>query len=90
MQKFVVEREIPSAGRMDAETLRSAPCRRMEPRISWEQSYVADDKLFCGVMADSENDIREHRGLGGIPVDRISRVQRVIGPAAVRLSVRFF
>ncbi|HYF18794.1 MAG TPA: DUF4242 domain-containing protein [Ramlibacter sp.] len=87
MLKFLVEREIPNAGQMGAEALKQVAQKScsvqagMGPRISWQQSYVADNKLFCVVLANSEEDIREHGRLGGFPVDRISRVQSVIDPA---------
>lgn len=87
MNKFVVEREIPNAGQMDAQALKQVAQKScavqadMGPRICWQQSYVTDNKLFCVVLAESEDDIREHGRLGGFPVDRISRVQNMIDPA---------
>lgn len=88
MPKFVIEREVPEAGRMTAEQLRDATresnavCRELGPAdIQWVHSYVTDDKIYCVYIAADEDVIREHARCLDIPANRISRVRDVIDPA---------
>ncbi len=87
MPKFVIEREIPGAGKLTPQELRSISekscgvLRDMGPRIQWIQSYVTDDKIYCVYLAPDEAAIREHAALGGFPANRISRVRELIDPS---------
>ena len=87
MPKYVIERDIPDAGRMTPQDLQAVArkscdvLRDMGPRVTWQQSYVTDDKVYCVYIADSEQDVREHAQKGGFPADRISRVSAVIDGA---------
>jgi hypothetical protein len=53
MPKFVIEREIPNAGKLSPEELRAVSqkscgvLRNLGPKIQWVQSYVTDDKVYC-------------------------------------------
>ncbi len=87
MPKFVIEREIPNAGSLTAEQLRGisqTSCgvlQSMGPQITWVQSYVTDDKIYCVYIAPNEEMIRQHAKQGGFPVNSIQRVAAVIDPA---------
>ncbi|NUY79353.1 DUF4242 domain-containing protein [Flavobacterium sp. MAH-1] len=87
MPKYVIEREIPGAGNLTQEQLKSisqTSCdvlRKMSPEINWIHSYVTDDKIFCVYQAPNEEMIREHAERGGFPVNKISKVSTVIDPA---------
>jgi hypothetical protein len=86
MPKFVIERELPGAGRMSRDELRAVSQKSvgilqdMGPKIQWVHSYVTDDKLYCVYNAPSEQLIREHAKCGGFPANRISQVRTVIDP----------
>ena len=86
MPKFVIEREIPEAGKLSAEQLHAIAqkscnvLREMGPRIQWVESYVTDDKIYCIYVAPDEDSVRKHAELGGFPANRISRVRSVIDP----------
>jgi hypothetical protein len=86
MPKYVIERNIPGAGKLGAEELRAVSersctvLRELGPSIQWVESYVTDDKLYCVYIAPSAELIREHAGRGGFPADRIAEVRRVIDP----------
>jgi hypothetical protein len=86
MPKFVIEREIPGAGKLSSAELQGISqkscgvLREMGPRIQWLHSYVTDDKIYCVYIAPDEAAIREHAAKGGFPANRISRVARVIDP----------
>ena len=86
MPKFVIEREIPGAGRLSADELQGISqkscgvLREMGPQIQWLHSYVTDDKIYCVYIAPDEKAIREHAAKGGFPANRVSRIARVIDP----------
>jgi len=86
MPKFVIERDVPGAGRMsqaDLKGMAQKSCdvlREMGPKVQWQQSYVTDDRIFCVYVAENEEAVREHARLGGFPVNRISTVRQVIDP----------
>jgi Protein of unknown function (DUF4242) len=87
--QFVIEREIPGAGRLSESEIRDLSLRSLEtlkqmgPQIQWLQSYVTEDKVYCLYLAPDEDSIREHARRVGIPADRVSAVRRLIDPANV-------
>ncbi len=87
MPKYVVERNIPGAGKLSAKELQGisqTSCgvlREMGPQIQWVQSYVTDDKIYCVYIAPDEQSIREHAEKGGFPADSISPVATIIDPS---------
>lgn len=86
MPKYVVEREIPGAGKLSAAELQAVSqkscsvLRNMGPSIQWVESYVTGDKVYCIYIAPNEQMIREHATAGGFPANRISEVKRMIDP----------
>ena len=87
MPKYVIEREIPSAGKLSPEQLKSisqTSCgvlSNMGPEIQWVQSYVTTDKIYCIYNAPNEEMIREHAKQGGFPANFISEVATIIDPS---------
>ena len=88
MPKFVIEREIPSAGKLSAEQLQAisqTSCgvlREMGPQIQWVQSYVTDDKIYCVYIAPDEETVRKHAQSGGFPANKVSQVRAMIDPTS--------
>jgi hypothetical protein len=88
MPTFVVEREVPGAGRLSPAELKKISmkyCQVLDvlgPRIRWLHSYVTGEKLYCIYEAQSEALIRRHAALGGFPAHRISMITTVIDPVA--------
>ena len=86
MPQFVIEREMPGAGRLRSDELRSASqascnvLRELGPEIQWVHSYVTDDKIYCVYRAPSEELIRQHAELAGLPANSIARVRTTIDP----------
>jgi hypothetical protein len=84
--QFVIEREIPGAGRLSESQIRELVARSLEtlkkmgPQIQWLHSYVTEDKLYCLYLAPDEESIREHARKLGVPADRVSAVRRLIDP----------
>jgi hypothetical protein len=86
MPKFVIEREIPGAGKLSAaelQTISQKSCgvlNSMGPQIQWVHSYVTGDKIYCIYNAPNEETIRRHAKDGGFPANSIARVSAIIGP----------
>jgi hypothetical protein len=86
MPKYVIEREIPGAGKLTAQELKGISQKscgvlsKMGPQIQWVQSYVTGDKIYCVYIAPNEKMVREHAQLGGFPANRVSEVASVIDP----------
>ncbi len=86
MPKYVIEREIPNAGKLSKDELQAISqkscgvLRNLGPQIQWLQSYVTDDKMYCVYIAPNEKMVREHAEQGGFPANRISEVKAVIDP----------
>ena len=86
MPKFVIEREIPGAGKLSPDELRGISqkscgvLQKLGPQIQWVESYVTDDKVYCVYIAPDEKMVREHAQQGGFPANRVSQVRAVIEP----------
>jgi hypothetical protein len=86
MPKYVIERDIPEAGKLSPDQLQAISqkscgvLRDMGPQIQWVHSYVTDDKIYCVYIAPDENAVREHARQGGFPANRISQVRSMIDP----------
>lgn len=86
MPKYVIEREIPGAGKLNPAELKAISeksCRvltSMGPQIQWVQSFVTGDKVYCVYIAPDEASVREHARQGGFPANRVSEVMTVIDP----------
>jgi len=86
MPKFVIEREIPGAGKLTPSELNAISqkscgvLRELGPQIQWVESFVTDDKVYCVYIAPDEAAVREHAKRGGFPANRVSQVRRMIDP----------
>ncbi len=86
MPKYVIEREIPGAGKWSAQELQAISQKsvgvlnQMGPQIQWVQSYVTDDIIYCVYIAPNEEMVREHARQGGFPANRVSAVKLMIDP----------
>ncbi len=86
MPKYVIERELPGAGRLSAADLKAISQKscgvlsNLGPQIQWVHSYVTGDKIYCIYNAPNEEMVREHAQQGGFPANRISQVTSIIDP----------
>jgi len=86
MPKYVIERDIPGAGRLSAQELQAISQKScsvlgaLGPSIQWLQSYVTGDRIYCVYIAPSEALVREHARQGGFPANRVSEVVTIIDP----------
>ena len=87
MNTYVIEREIPDAGKLNAEELQGiskTSCtvlKELGPDIQWVQSYVTDNKIYCVYRAENEEILRTHAAKGGFPINKVSKLSTMISPA---------
>jgi hypothetical protein len=84
--KYIIEREIPGAGKLtpqDLQGISQKSCsvlQNLGPQIQWVESYVTDNKVYCVYIAPSEDMIRAHAQQGGFPANKISEIRTIIDP----------
>ena len=87
MPKYVIEREIPGAGKFSAEQLKAisqTSCgvlSKMGPQIQWVHSYVTTDKIYCVYIAPNKEMLLEHARQGGFPANSVAEISSIIDPA---------
>jgi cell division inhibitor SulA len=86
LPKYVIERELPGAGKLTPDQLTAisqTSCgvlRKLGSEIQWLHSYVTDDKIYCVYIAPNEEMVREHARQGGFPANRVSQIRTTIDP----------
>jgi hypothetical protein len=86
MREYVIEREIPGAGKLSEHEITDISVRSLQvlkglgSQIQWLHSYVTDDRIYCVYLAADEDVIREHARQMGVPANRISAVRKIIDP----------
>jgi hypothetical protein len=86
MPKFLIERNIPGAGKFTPEQLSAisqkscSVIREIGPQVQWLESFVTADKIYCVYIADDAATVYEHAKLGGFPADSVQAVVRMIDP----------
>lgn len=87
MPKYVIEREIPGAGKLTSEQLKGisqTSCgvlSKMGSDIQWQHSYVTEDKIYCVYIAPNKEMVLEHARQGGFPANSVSEISTIIDPA---------
>lgn len=91
MPQYVIERELPGAGKLNPEQLKAIAqkscgvLKDMGPAIEWVHSYVTTDKIYCIYNAANEEMVREHAKQGGFPANVVTEVSAIIDPATAEL-----
>jgi hypothetical protein len=86
MPKYVIERDLPGAGKLSTKDLNGISQKscsilnQLGPQIQWVQSYVTDNKIYCVYIAPNAETVRKHAEMGGFPANSISEVRTVIDP----------
>lgn len=86
MPRYVIERDLPGAGKLSQEQLQSVSQKscsvinELGPQIKWEESYVTDDKIYCVYQAPNKEMVIRHAEMGGFPANRIEEIRSVISP----------
>jgi hypothetical protein len=91
MPRYLIEREIPGAGRLSTDQLRAisqkscAVLQELGPQIQWVQSYVTNDKITCVYVAPNADIVREHARQGGFPANRVEEIRVIIDPTTAEI-----
>jgi hypothetical protein len=91
MPRYVIEREIPGAGKLTAQELQAisqkscSVLNKLGPQIQWVESYVTDEKVYCVYISPDADMVREHARQGGFPANRVSEVKSVIDPTTAEV-----
>lgn len=86
MPKYVIERELPGAGKLSNDELKAISekscgvIRNLGPTIQWVESFVTEDKIYCVYNAPNKEMIMEHAMQGGFPANRVEEVKNIISP----------
>ena len=86
MPKYIIEREIPGAGKLSSDQLKTisqtscSVLKELGPQIQWQQSFVTGDKVYCVYIAPNRELIEQHANQGGFPANSISEVAAIIDP----------
>ncbi|HLO92341.1 MAG: DUF4242 domain-containing protein [Chloroflexota bacterium] len=86
MPKYVIEREIPGAGKLtnaELKAISQTSCgviSELGPQIQWIHSYVVEDKIYCVYIAPNKEMVIEHARLGGFPANLVSEISTIIDP----------
>ena len=90
MPKYVIERNLPGAGRLSPAELQQIAAksngvlRELGPDIQWVHSYVTADTIYCVYRAASAELVREHARRGGFPANTVSVVADEFGPGTAQ------
>ena len=88
MPKFLIERDIPGAGRLSRDELMAISqksCGILEqlcPQIQWVQSFVTGDRITCVYIAPNAEMVREHALMGGFPANRVEEITSILDPTS--------
>lgn len=89
MPQFLIERQIPGAGKLSSNELQGISqksCGVLHDMnsagkdVQWVHSYVTNDKIYCVYNAPNANAVKEHADKGGFPANSIMQIGRMISP----------
>jgi len=86
MKRYVIERNIPGVHNLvggelrDAAATSNAALAKLGGKVTWEHSYVVNDKTFCVYLADSVDSVMQHAKVSGFPASKVTEVRTVIEP----------
>lgn len=92
MPKYMIERELPNAGKLSQQELQTISQRscsvlnKLGTQIQWLHSYVADNKVYCVYIAPNIELVKKHAELGGFPCNRVSEIHEIIDPTTAEGS----
>lgn len=90
MKTYLIERDIPGASKFTGIELKGISQKscsvltEMGPKIKWQQSYVAGNKIYCVYQAENEELLREHAKKGGFPITQITEIANIISPETAK------
>ena len=86
MPKFIIERDLPGAGKLTPAELQGISRKscsvlsELGPSVQWLESFVTADKIYCVYIAPNEQLVRDHANRGGFPANQVNMVKTMIDP----------
>ena len=86
MKRFVSERYLRGVQNLapgeyqEAAAKSNAAIAALGGKVTWEHSYVVQDKTFCIYIADSADSVMKHAQASGFPASKVTEVRTVIEP----------
>ena len=86
MPRYIIERELPGAGKLSREDLRSISEKwygmlcNTNPRIQWVQSFVTRDRITSIYLAPDAESVRAQSEREGLPASSVLEITEVIDP----------
>lgn len=86
MKKFIIEREMPGAGKLTPAELKAIALKscgaidNLKKPYHWIETFVTDSKLYCVHIAPDWETVLEHARQGGFPANHIAEVRTIIDP----------
>ncbi len=86
MPKYLIERELPGAGKLSREDLRGISekwCGMLfttSPRIQWVQSFVTSDRITSIYIAPDAESVQEQAAREGLPANCVFEICETIDP----------
>jgi hypothetical protein len=96
MPKYLIERELPGAGKLSREDLRGISekwCGMLctsDPRIQWVQSFVTMDKITSIYIAPDVESVLQQAEREGLPASNVLEINVIIDPTTAEQSGLFF
>jgi hypothetical protein len=87
MPRYVIERDMPGAGRLSEKDLFSfaqKSCKMLDElvgQVQWVESFVAENKVYCIYQSPNKAMLMQHASMSGLPANRIEEISTVINPA---------
>jgi hypothetical protein len=96
MPRYIIERELPGAGKLSREDLRSISEKwynmlcTTNPRIQWVQSFVTSDRITSIYIAPDAASVREQSEREGLPATSVLEITEVIDPITAEVRSQLF
>ena len=93
MKKYIIERQLPGAGKLSLSELKSIARKscealdELEAPYHWIETYVTDNKLYCVHIAPDRETVLEHARRGGFPIDSIAEIRYIMDPTTSAIKV---
>lgn len=93
MPKYIIERNVKGVGGSSEEQFQTMSQKSIEAlkklngEVSWLESFITDNKIYCVYVAANEDLIRRHAEMAGFPADVISEVKLVLDPSSAETGL---
>jgi uncharacterized protein (DUF924 family) len=92
LRKFIVEREMPAIDPKKYDEMKvqvdrvNKATEALWPRLSWVESFMCNNKMYCVYLADSAATLQKHALLADVPLTSVRQVRKVIDQGTFEIS----